>query len=119
MTILFIAAGFIVFMGLVWSVHAVDAYSLEHFGYAPFVLPNTLFMLIPHGLLLLASQGSGYRDLLVTLAGAGMLGVLLIIKARTTGWLALYAAPVLLVAAPVVVFTVLFRELAQGGGNKR
>jgi hypothetical protein len=115
MTVLLVAGGFVLFMGLIWSVHAVDRYALARFGYAPFAPANALFMLIPHGLLIMAVQGSGPRELLATLAGAGMLVVLLLVRQRTSGWLALYAAPVLLLAAPVVLFTVLFRRLAQAG----
>jgi hypothetical protein len=113
---LLLGAGFLAFMGLSWSVHRVDDLGLGRFGYAPFALPNALFMLLPHGLLLYALQGSQYQEPLVILAGAAMLGMLLVIRSRTNGWLALYAAPVLLLAAPVVVFTVLFRGLAGRGG---
>jgi hypothetical protein len=119
MTILVIAVGFLLFMGLIWSIHAADDYALGRFGYAPFALPNALFMLIPHGLLIMAVQGGGSRELLATLAGAGMLGMLLLIRRRTNGWLALFAAPVLLAAAPVVLLSVLFRGFAQGGDERR
>ncbi len=51
MTVLFIVLGFLVFMSLIWSVHATDRYALRRFGYAPFALPNVVFMLIPHSLL--------------------------------------------------------------------
>ncbi len=115
MTALLIAAGFLTFMGLIWCIHAADGYALARFGYAPFALPNALFMLIPHGLLLLAVQGNGHRELLAGLAGAGLLGLLLLVRSRTNGWLALFAAPVLLLGAPVVALAVLFRGFAQGG----
>jgi len=119
MTILLVVVGFVFFMGLIWSVHAVDAFGQARYGYAPFALPNALFMLIPHGLVLMTVQGGGHRELLATLAGLGMLGLLLIVKQRTNGWLALYAAPIMLLAAPVVVFTVLFRGIAQDGAGTR
>jgi hypothetical protein len=119
MTVLVVAFGFLLFMGLIWSVHAVDDYALGRFGYAPFALPNALFMLIPHALLIMAIQDGGPRELLATAAGAGMLGMLLLIKHRTNGWLALYAAPILLLAAPVVLFTVMFRGFARGGDERR
>lgn len=117
MTVLLAAGAFLVFLGLIWSIHAVDGYALARYAYAPFALPNALFMLIPHGLLLMAIQGGAHRELLATLAGVGMLGLFLLIRQRTNGWLALYAAPVLLIAAPVAVLTVLFRGFAQGGGS--
>jgi hypothetical protein len=118
-TIFAVIAAFAVFMGLIWSVHRLDAYARTRYGYAPFALPNVLFMLIPHGLLLMAIQGGERQELLATLAGIGMLGVLILIKARTNGWIALYAAPLQLVAAPLLLFAVLFWVLAgaerQGG----
>jgi hypothetical protein len=117
MTFLLIVGAFLVFMGLIWSIHAVDGYASARFGYAPFALPNALFMLAPHGLLLMVIRGGGHRELLATLAGAGMLGLFLLIRQRTSGWLALYAAPILLLAAPVAVLTVLFRGFAQGDGT--
>jgi len=119
MTGLSIGLGFLVFLALIWSIHAADAYALARFGYAPFALPNALFMLIPHGLLILSVQGDWQRELLATLAGAGMLGMLLVIRSRTSGWLALYAAPILLLAAPLVALTVLFRGLAHGSAEGR
>jgi hypothetical protein len=114
MTLLALAAAFLLFVGLIWSVHRLDAHALDRYGYAPFALPNLLFMLIPHALLVLALQGTGPRELLATLAGAGMLAVLLLIRSRTSGWVALYAAPVQLLAAPLLLFSVLFRRLAAG-----
>ena len=85
MTLLGIAVGFLLFMGLIRAVYAVDDYALARFGYAPFAMPNVLFMLIPHLLLLLAIQGVEPRELWAGLSGAGLLGMLLIIKVRTNG----------------------------------
>lgn len=119
MTVL-LAAGFVFFMGLIRSVHALDDYALARFGYAPFALPNVLFMLIPNALLLLIVEGDlGYTAVPATLAGAATLGMLLLVKRRTNAWIALFAAPPLLLAAPVLVFAVLFRGLAQAGGGRR
>jgi hypothetical protein len=117
-TLLAIVVGFLLFMGLIRAVHALDDYALARYGYAPFAMPNLLFMLIPHGLLLLAIQGTEPRELWAGLAGAGLLVVLLLIKARTNGWIALLAAPLQLVAASVLVFAVFFRGLAQSGGSQ-
>jgi hypothetical protein len=57
--------------------------------------------------------------LLVTIAGAGMLGIFLLVKARTNGWIALYAAPLMLLCAPVLLFSVLFRGLARTDGGEK
>jgi len=117
MIFLALAGAFLLFMALLWSVHRVDGYAMERHGYAPFALPNLLFMLVPHGLLVLAVQGVEPRELLATLAGAGMLAVLLLIRSRTNGWIALFAAPLQLLVSPVLVFAVLFRRLAETGAD--
>jgi hypothetical protein len=112
--LLWILGAFVVFMAVVWSVHVVDDYAAARYGYAPFALPNVLFMLIPNGLLLFAvRQGGEQTQVLVTLAGAALLGILLLIRAKTNGWIALFAAPLLLLCAPVLVFSVLFRGMAR------
>jgi hypothetical protein len=80
-------------------------------------MPNLLFMLVPNGLLLFAVRDGGagtQSQVLVTLAGAVMLGMYLLIRSKTNGWIGLFAAPVMLVCAPVLVFSVLFRGLAGG-----
>lgn len=118
MTWLFVGLAFLVFMGLVWSVHALDDVALARYGYAPFGMPNVLFMLVPHGLVLYAvQQGGEGMEIPVTLAAAGLLAMLLIVKMRTNGWIALYAAPAMLLAAPVIFFSVLFRSLARSGSG--
>ena len=117
-TLLWILGAFLAFTAVIWSVHALDDYAAARFGYAPFSMPNVLFMLIPNGLLLMAIQDGGEQtQVLVTLAGAAMLGMLLLIRAKTNAWVALVAAPMLLFGAPVLVFSVLFRGLARGGGG--
>jgi hypothetical protein len=120
-TLLWFLGAFVVFMAAIWSVHAVDEYAAARYGYAPFAMPNVLFMLIPNGLLLVAvRQGGEQTQVLVTLAGAALLGMLLLIRSRTSGWIALFAAPMLLAWAPVLVFTVLFRGMARtDGGEER
>jgi hypothetical protein len=119
-TLLWILAAFLAFMAIIWSVHALDDYAIARYGYAPFAMPNLLFMSIPSGLLLLTilNGDSGMQtQVLVTLAGAAMLGIFLLIKARTNGWIALFVAPMLLVFSPVLALSVLFRSLARADGN--
>jgi hypothetical protein len=113
MTLLSLAAAFLVFVGLVWTMNRVDGYALGRYGYAPFALPNLLFMLIPHALLIAAVKGVEPRELYATLAGIGMLAVLLLVRSKTNGWIALLAAPVQLVAAPILLLSAMFRRLAQ------
>lgn len=117
MNFLALAGAFLLFTALIRFVHRLDGYALARHGYAPFALPNLLFMSIPHGLSILSIQGVEPRELYATLAGAGMLAVLLLIRARTNGWIALLAAPLQLIAAPVLIFTVLFRRLAETDGG--
>ncbi len=120
MTLLWILGAFLVFMAVIWSAHAVDDYASEGYGYAPFAMPNLLFMLIPNALLLLALRDAGagaQTQVLVTLAGMAMLGMFLLVKARTNGWIALFAAPMMLACAPVLAFSVLFRSLARADGS--
>jgi len=117
-TLLWIVGAFVVFAALIWGVHAVDDYASARYGYAPFAMPNLLFMLIPHGLLLLAIRGDPLRSqVLLALAGVAMLGMLLLVRSRANGWIALFAAPMLLLGAPVLLFSVLFRGLARPGGR--
>lgn len=118
MTLLWILTAFLAFMAIIWSVHALDDYAVARYGYEPFAMPNVLIMLIPNGLLLMAiPDDGGQTQVLLTLAGAAMFGMLLLIRAKTNGWVALVAAPVLLFGAPVLVFSVLFRGLARVGGD--
>ena len=119
---LWILAAFLAFMAVIWSVHAVDDYAAVRYGYAPFALPNVLFMLIPNGLLLLVVREAGAGEqarLLVILAATALLGMLLLIRSRTNGWVALFAAPMMLFFSPVLVFSVLFRVLSRLNGSER
>ena len=118
-TLLWILVAFLAFMAIIWSVYALDDYAAARFGYAPFAMPNVLFMLIPNGLLLLAiGYGGEQAHIFVVLAGAVALGMFLLIRAKTNGWVALFVAPMLLCCAPVLVFSVLFRGLARAGGGE-
>ena len=110
MTLVWLLGAFLLFAAIIWSVHATDAYASARFGYAPFALPNVLFMLIPNALLLLTFRESGDQtQVLVTLAGLAMLGMLLLVRSRTNGWIALFAAPLMLLCAPMLVFSIFFR----------
>jgi hypothetical protein len=121
MNLLWILGAFVVFVVVIRSVHATDDYASARYGYAPFAMPNLLFMLIPNGLLLFALQNGGQQtQILIILAGAATLGMLVLVCSRTNGWIALFAAPMLLFCAPVLVFSILFRGLARadrGGEN--
>ncbi len=120
MTLLWILGAFLVFMAVIRSAHAVDDYASARYGYAPFAMPNLLFMLIPNAQLLFAVRDAGagaQTQVLVTLAGMAMLGMFLLVKARTSGWIALFAAPMMLFCAPVLVLSVLFRSLARADGS--
>jgi hypothetical protein len=117
-TLLWILAAFLAFMVLLRGVNAVDDYAAARYGYAPFAMPNLLFMLIPHGLLLFAIRSTGDQIwILLALAGAALLGMLLLLWSRTSAWIALFAAPVSLLLAPVLVLSLLFRILARAGGE--
>lgn len=135
-TLLALGAGFLAFMALIGAVHAVDSWSLRRFGYAPFALVNVLVMLLPSGALLAGlgilagvwpgASALGGPDLdglaqvvdplwLCALAvGAGTAMAWLIWR-RTSVWVALFAGPLLLFGAPVLVFSILFRTLAAAG----
>jgi hypothetical protein len=123
-TLLALAAGFLAFMALIGAVHALDRWSLGRFGYAPFALVNALAMLVPSGALLIGLAALRGADpagvtgfvapaLLVGLGLSGGLAMAWLIARRTNPWVALIAAPLMLVAAPVLVFSVLFRGMAE------
>ena len=119
MTLQALVGVFLVFAGAIWSVHATNRYAAARYGYAPFSMSNALFMLVPHGLLLYAvSSGREDAGLPVTLAAAGFLGVFLLVRQRSNGWVALYTATMLLAAAGVLVFTIFFVGLAGSGHDE-
>jgi hypothetical protein len=118
MTWLALGLAFAAFMFAVWSAHALNGYAAARYGYAPFSLPNALFMLVPHGLLLYAlAMGGAGSELAVTLAGAGLLAMFLIVRRWTNGWIGLYAASLLLIGASVLAVSLFFTGLA--GGDER
>jgi len=123
MTLLALVFGFLVFMALIGAVQALDRWSLARFGYAPFALVNVLAMLVPSGALLAGAAALGGADpaglaglmdplWLIGLGLCGGLAMAWLIGRRTNPWVALFAAPLMLVGAPVLVFSVLFRGMA-------
>jgi hypothetical protein len=135
-TLLGLGAAFLAFIALIGAVHAVDSWSLQRFGYAPFALVNVLIMLLPSGALLaglaiLGGAETGGPDLgalgldrlallldplwLCSLAACAAVAMAWLIGRRTNAWVALFSAPLLLFGAPVLVFSILFRTLAAAG----
>ena len=128
-TLLGLIGAFFVFMALIGAVHALDQWALNRFGYAPFALINVLAMLLPSaalwaGLAVWAGQEAGPLGelagalgpaLLFGLAIAAVLAMAWLLRRRTATWVAAIVAPLLLVAAPVLVFSVLFSTLATAG----
>jgi hypothetical protein len=128
-TLLGLIGAFLVFMAMIGGVRALDHWALDQFGYAPFALINVLFMLLPSAALwaglaewvgadlgslsaLTSALGPG---LLFGSAAAATLAMVWLIGRRTRTWVAAIAVPVLLIAAPVLVFSVLFGTLATTG----
>lgn len=126
MTVLFVVLAFLAFTLVIWSVHAINGYALAQFGYAPFSMPNMLLMLVPHGLMFWTLQpleeGPGLHSVLANgapgvilvllLILAATIGMFLVIGRRTNRWVALYAAPLMVLSAAVLVWAVLFWTFA-------
>ncbi len=111
---LWLIGAFALFGALLRVAHALDAMAAARFGFRPFALPNVLFMAIPNGLLLFAIRDeAAHTEILLALAGVASLAFLLLIRSRTNGWMALVGTLLLLLCAPVLVFSVLFRDLAR------
>lgn len=114
--------GFLVFLLFLALADRIDRRSEERFGYRPFALPNLAFMLIPHGVLVLRLLGPhevvGISLPVVltwglTLLGAAALSLmLLILYRRTDPPVALVAAGMMLMGAPILLLSMLFRDLA-------
>ena len=112
--------GFAIFMGLLGSAHALDRRAAERYGYRPFALPNLAFMLIPHGVLAAWALGLRWEAgepltpaLVGTLGGAALVFMLVVLYRRTSPGVALAAAGLMLLGAPVLLLSVLFRDLAE------
>ena len=134
MTLAVLIGAFFVFMAIIGAVHALDQWALDRFGYAPFALINVVAMLLPSAVLWAGLAGLAAADagplgelsgtlgpgLLFGLAVAAVLAMAWLLQRRTATWVAAIAAPLLLVAAPVLLFSVLFSTLATAGpgGNR-
>lgn len=124
---LWLAAGFLLFMGLIGSVHALDRYSAGRFGYRPFALPNLAFMLIPHGVLATAALGlrpgpdplpgislpPGMLWTMMALGAGALIFMAVTLTRRTNSWIALVATALMTAAASVLLLSVFFRDLAE------
>ncbi len=126
MDCLWIGAAFLLFMAVLGSAHALDRWCAGRYGYRPFGLPNLAFMLIPHGILAAAAASLGPAAaqpalglppvvawLLAGLAAGALIFMHSILARRTNGWVATAATTLMTLAAPVLLFSVLFRELAE------
>jgi hypothetical protein len=109
--------GFLLFMGLIGAAHALDRYAGDRYGYRPVAPPNLAFMLIPHGILvawaagLIRAPGLGWA---LAVLGAGALSFMLVIlQRRTSVFIAAAAAGLMLTAAPILLLSMLFSDLAD------
>ena len=133
--LLLLTLAFTVFAAVVWSVHALNGYAGERYGYEPFAAPNAALMCIPTLLLLsvlsapetapgsasatFSAQGpflgaaieAGRIKLM--LAGAFVVGMLGLLSWRTNLWIGAYATLLMTAAAPVVLMSVLFQRLSR------
>jgi predicted branched-subunit amino acid permease len=115
-----LVAGFLLFMGLIGLAHALDRHAAERFGYRPFALPNLAFMLLPQGAVAAtaaaSAQGISPGPVLAwvpfVFAGAALVFMLTILWRRTSPWIAVAATGLMAVGAPVLLLSVLFRDLA-------
>lgn len=118
MTLAWILGAFLIFMAFIWGVHALDDYASARYAYAPFAMPNVLFMLVPHALLIFTIRDSGALSLLLaSLISVATLGIFVLVTSRTNLWIALVCTPLMLLCAPLLVFTILFRGLARGNAS--
>jgi hypothetical protein len=115
---LWLLGGFLLFIGLIALAHTLDRHAAGRYGYRPLALPNLAFMLIPHGIL--AAWAAGYAPTPVLGWALGALGawalifMLAILTRRTSAWVALAAAGLMTIAAPVLLLSMVFRAAAEG-----
>jgi len=115
-----LVAGFLLFMGLIGLAYALDRHTAERFGYRPFAVPNLAFMLVPQGVLAAtaaaSAQGVSPGPVLAwvpfVFAGAASVFMLTILWRRTRPWIAVAATVLMAVGAPVLLLSMLFRDLA-------
>ena len=120
---LMLILGFFLFMAVIGVAHAMDRHAEERYGYRPFALPNLALMLIPHGILVAWAVGWGQDArpslspglvwALGALAVAALVFLLAVLQRRTSLGIALAGAGLMLVAAPVLVLSMLFRNLTD------
>jgi len=123
MTWPWLVAAFALFMLFISGADALDRYAESRYGYRPLALPNLTFMLIPHGIALAAIAGLADATqielpmLVPWLTGALGLAaaafMLWTIRRRTIGWIAMVSTLAMIVAAPVLLLSMLFRTLAE------
>lgn len=109
--------GFLLFVGLIGGAHALDRHAGDRYGYRPFALPNLAFMLLPHGVLaalaagLMPAPGLGW---VLGALGVGALSFMLVVLHRRTNVVIASAATgLMLIAAPILLLSMLFRDLAD------
>lgn len=128
MTLFALALAFLAFMALIGAVYALDTWARGRYGYAPFALLHVVAMLPASGALWIGLAltrgldlvGSGWSPpadpaWLLGLAALAASAMGWVILRRTNPWVALFATAALLVAAPVLVFSMLFRQVALAG----
>lgn len=124
MMLLTLTLAFLLFMALIGAIHGLNRIAVDRYGYEPFALPNAALMCIPS--LLLLSVASALPALATTLAmpepivavklliwALFLVGLFALLSWRTNGWLAGFAALILAVAAPIVLFSILFQRLSR------
>jgi hypothetical protein len=133
-TVVLLVGGLALFMTLIWSMLAVNARIVATRAYAPFALPNAALLLIAQLLALSALSGglsvwvgalaAGDPAVLVKTGLAVLIvaGMLMLLVLRSGVLAGLYATLVMAVLSPVVLFSLLFWQLARIGpsaGNDR
>jgi hypothetical protein len=122
-----LALVFVAFMAAIWSVHQLNRYGRSRYGYEPFAPPNAALMCLPSFLLFSALAAAGGLPSAAELFGAAasavavklwiwalfLVAMLGLLSWRTNVWIAVYAAPLLALAAPVILMTVLYERLSR------
>lgn len=110
-------------MAMVRAVHSLNRYAAERYGYEPFAPPNAALMCIPSLVLLSVLSALPTLTDLASLEPVVFAKLLIwafflvamfsLLTWRTNVRLAGIAAPILAVAAPIVLLTVLFQRLSR------
>ncbi|MGB5733226.1 MAG: hypothetical protein WBM40_02130 [Thiohalocapsa sp.] len=130
MTAIWLVLAFALFMAVIWSVYALNRVCVRRTGSEPFSLPNAALMLVVNLLLLSALSAAadgqgGFAQIAATatatqtgtlvkliVAGALALWLFTVIARRNGVWIALYAVPLMAVAAIAILPSLVFRYLA-------